>query len=213
MVWALFFVLLTKQDIALEVQKYVCKGCEFKILGIWIPGKKDISNFDDFELFPRDSKQIGRKIFDVLLKSKDGKMSWATLFVWVERYEEVAVLKKPVQRGEKLSQKFVEFVKMPATTVPPDAITRDNFEKFEGKVFTVDLKRGKILRKANLEENWSVRKGQRIKIVWKDGALYIETLGLALDSGKEGDRIRVRNLTSGKIIWGKIFRGTVIVND
>lgn len=213
MIWALLLLFLTRQEIALEVQKHVCQECEFKILGIWIPGKRDLQNFKDFELFPRDSKQVGRRIFDVLLKDKNGKMTWATLFVWVERYEKVAVLTKPVSRGEKLSRQLVNFVKMPATSIPPDAITEDEFEKFEGKLFTANLKRGKILRKANLEESWSIRKGQRVKIVWHDGALYIEAPGVALDSGKDGDRIRVRNLTSGKIVWGKIFRGTVLVND
>jgi len=49
-----------------------------------------------------------------------------------------------------------------------------------------------------------VRRGQRVTLVAINGAFEVKTAGLAMDNGAEGQRIRVRNLSSEREIEGVV---------
>ena len=50
-----------------------------------------------------------------------------------------------------------------------------------------------------------VRRGQRVSIRGGSPRVRVSALGVALADGKKGDRVRVRNLKSGRIIEGEII--------
>jgi len=66
------------------------------------------------------------------------------------------------------------------------------------------------LRKTHLREDIAIRKGDRVKIVLNSGIIYIEFPGLALSNAKEGEIIKVRNMSSNKIVYGVARRDKVV---
>lgn len=55
-----------------------------------------------------------------------------------------------------------------------------------------------------------VNRGQRVSIVGGSGTVQVSVSGEALADGAEGDRIRVRNLSSGKVLQARVIaEGTV----
>ena len=55
-----------------------------------------------------------------------------------------------------------------------------------------------------------VRRGARVEILARHGSLQVRMAGKALQNGSRGQRIRVRNLSSGREISGEVIASGVI---
>jgi flagellar basal body P-ring formation protein FlgA len=85
-------------------------------------------------------------------------------------------------------------------------------EDLEGKIFKKDLSGGTILTVQHVEERVLVNRGELVSIVVENGNLVARTKGKALEKGKIGDSIRVRNVSSGREVVGLVTgNGTVAV--
>ena len=56
-----------------------------------------------------------------------------------------------------------------------------------------------------------IQKNQKVNILYIKGAIKVQLLGIALDSGKEGDYIKVKNISTGKEIVGKVIDGQTVL--
>jgi flagellar basal body P-ring formation protein FlgA len=58
-----------------------------------------------------------------------------------------------------------------------------------------------------------MRRGSAVTLVYESAGIRVETPGRAVEPGRVGDRIRVENADSGKVIAGQILdERTVRVN-
>ncbi len=79
-----------------------------------------------------------------------------------------------------------------------------------GQVAKRTIKAGQLIREYMVEPNYAVKKRKQVKVVYQKGAIRIELLGLALENGRVGDIIRVKNLSSNKVLRCKVLsRGIV----
>ena len=70
------------------------------------------------------------------------------------------------------------------------------------------LKRG-VRRGDALQDNWLdippvVLRGQRVRLIARRGQIQLSTLGETLSKGRSQELIRVRNLSSKKIVTGRV---------
>ncbi len=80
------------------------------------------------------------------------------------------------------------------------------------KVGSADVSTGRRLRRAitagtvltvdMLEPNLSVRRGQQVVLLARSAVMDIRSSGIALQDGKPGDRVRVQNASSQRVIEG-----------
>ena len=200
---------ITREELILSVKNFVdCESCEIKLLSVHIPFGKDISEFDSVELIPGDSKPLGRKIFRAYFSSPDGKNFIGTVFVYVDKKVDVLVAKRRIGRKEVAEMTDFEKKRMPLTLVPKDYVPPDNLPR--GRKFKVPVRKGEILRKVHLEEDYVIRKGDYVKLVLKNQVIYLEFPAIALSNAKEGDIVRVRNITSNKTVYGVARKGKVV---
>ena len=68
-----------------------------------------------------------------------------------------------------------------------------------------NLKAGETLRPSLLKQPKTIKKGQKVSIIARSGSLQVSMPGKALDSGHTGDHIRIRNLSSKRVIEGRII--------
>lgn len=56
-----------------------------------------------------------------------------------------------------------------------------------------------------------IQKNQKVNILYINGPIKIQLLGVALESGKEGDYIKVKNISTGKEIVGKVVDNQTVL--
>jgi len=61
-----------------------------------------------------------------------------------------------------------------------------------------------------LKEIPLVRKGKMVKIVFDNGPMQIVTVGLSEEDGVAGNIVRVKNITSNKIIYARVLSDSVV---
>ena len=78
------------------------------------------------------------------------------------------------------------------------------------------LRAGLVVHDRHLRPNWMVRAKQTVSVVNNTGGIQVTTAGIALENGRLGDLVKVRNLSSNSVLHGfvagtkKISIGTKI---
>ncbi len=74
-----------------------------------------------------------------------------------------------------------------------------------GKFAAQKLRKGKAIKYYQLHPEYLVRKRHNVKMVYEKGAVHIELMGLALQNGTKGEEVKVKNVSSGKILHCKVI--------
>ena len=79
-----------------------------------------------------------------------------------------------------------------------------------GKRLSKDAPAGTVLTPQVLEDRVLVHSGAIVSIIAENRRLAIQSNGKALDKGRMGETVRVKNLTSGKEVYGKVTGSSVV---
>ena len=79
-----------------------------------------------------------------------------------------------------------------------------------GAVAKRDIRANQIIKAYMVEPDYAVKKRKSVKIVYKKGPIKIELLGLALQNGSLGDIIRVKNISSNKVLRCRVIANGVV---
>lgn len=122
--------------------------------------------------------------------------------VSVKSYAEVQVLARPVARGAVLTA---------ADLRPEPRDTNDLIAGFftapgrlVGKTLVRSLAVGQVLTPATVAARTLVRRGERVVLSARTGALVVRVEGEALADGAAGDLIPVRNVGSKRVVEGVV---------
>ncbi len=80
-----------------------------------------------------------------------------------------------------------------------------------GRTLKKDVAGGTIISYAILDDPVIIQKGEIVDIIAENKKLFVQTKGKALEKGKMGDSIRVKNMSSDKEIVGKVVSGDKIL--
>jgi len=81
----------------------------------------------------------------------------------------------------------------------------NNLDKLIGREINQNLSRGQVIKTRHLKENFMVSEGQSIIIFSNLHGINVRMQGTSLENGHFNELVRVKNLSSGKIIQGKII--------
>jgi len=118
-------------------------------------------------------------------------------------YEKILILSQPVQRGEIITQAMFFSERRDVSRLREDFFTQAG--QVENKQATRPLAAGTILSLRNVSEPLAVKKGDKVVIRSTRTALSITMNGLAMMDGFQGQRIRVKNESSGRIISATVI--------
>ncbi len=145
-------------------------------------------------------KDLGNKSLDLLVYNGDEKVYQIPINVKIGKIIRDYTLKKDVKKGDIYREEMVEVEEeFVYTETKLKSITL-----IEGYVFTKDILSGNKLSQNDLMKNTLVKIGDRVSLYIQFNNMYITDNGNALESGDEGEEIRVENLRTGKIIKGII---------
>ncbi|HEY7883409.1 MAG TPA: flagellar basal body P-ring formation chaperone FlgA [Cellvibrionaceae bacterium] len=116
----------------------------------------------------------------------------------VDLYHQVVVASRPLARGERLHQDTVELALMNTSQLRQGYLT--TLDSVQGLVIKRHLQANEPLRQGILEQPVIVSRGQTVTLESEAGAINVATQAEALSNGRLGDQIRVRNLSSQRVI-------------
>ncbi len=144
---------------------------------------------------------------------RDGKdvIQRRQVSVRVDRMVTAWVPKASHRRGDRLSMSDLERVQMAASKVPGDAIQRG--KDAAGALVRRPLRAGKPLRAGSLELPALVERGARVRLIARRGTIELTARGEALQRGLKGERVRVRNIGSRKVVSGVVMAPNTVVME
>jgi len=113
------------------------------------------------------------------------------------------VLERPVLNKAILSEEDITLELKPLSRLPQDVIL--NKESAIGKQVRMSLKAGTVLRYSHIQRPVIIKRNQIVYIVARGHNFIVKAKGIALQDGREGGRIKVKNLSSKKVLWGKVI--------
>jgi len=139
----------------------------------------------------------------------DGEKPWKLyVTIHIATSERVVVAVRPIGRGHMISADDVR-TEMRDTSKLRKAFFSDP-EATLGLRAKRTIAAGRILEASLLERRRLIRRGSTVQILANDAGLRVAMKGKALADGARGDRIRVRNLSSGREITGEVVGSGVI---
>ncbi len=146
--------------------------------------------------------KIGSNLL-ILEFKKDGTLERVKIWGYVEAKVPVIILKRPVLNKSILSEEDIEVELKPLSRLLQDVILDKN--SVLGKEVRMSLKAGTILRYSHLERPVIIKRNQIVYIIVRGKNFVVKARGLALQEGREGASIKVKNISSKKILWGKVI--------
>lgn len=140
----------------------------------------------------------------MLLKFKEGKnIKRVKIWGYVDAKVPVVVLQKNLPKGSVLNEEDLILEFHPYSRVSQDVVLDKN--RVVGKEIKMSLKAGTILRYSYLQSPLMIRKNQIVDIIAIGRNFVVKARGIALQEGREGEKIKVKNISSKKILWGKVI--------
>ncbi|MFK2878545.1 flagellar basal body P-ring formation chaperone FlgA [Rhodanobacter hydrolyticus] len=125
--------------------------------------------------------------------------SWAVrVQVQLQLFHHVLVTNRPLQRGDGLDLADVHDEERDVTRLGYGYV--DTFDQLAGRSLARALPGGSVLTPAELGGRQTVRAGDHVQVLAQLGDIVVRADGVALGSGDDGARLRVRNESSGKVL-------------
>ncbi len=126
----------------------------------------------------------------------------ARVTVKLQLFRSVLVANHALLRGDGLSAADVHAEERDVTHLGYGYI--ENIEQVAGRTLSRALPTDSVLTPAALGGRRMVRAGDRVQMIARLGGIEVRANGVALGSGDNGARLRVRNDNSGKVIDGMV---------
>ncbi len=118
----------------------------------------------------------------------------ARVTTWVP----VVVARRALGVGMRITRGDIEVLERPLRTLPPSPLSRP--AQALGRIIRIGLAPGMALGAAALASPLLIRPGERLRIVAAADGLRVSMAGIAMQAGRRGARILVRNASSGRVL-------------
>lgn len=139
----------------------------------------------------------------------NGSKSWSLYVpVKVSIYDRVVAAARPLSRGEVLDAGDVKLVERDLAQLQSGYFSDP--ADVAGMEVTRTVAIDAALTNHLVKEPLQVRRGQRVVLVAGEGGLEVRMAGEALSDGANGARIKVRNLSSKRVVDGTVLTATTV---
>ena len=141
----------------------------------------------------------------------DGRTEQMQVRLRIRKFADVVVATDKLDRHTTVDQSAFSVVRTDVTTLREQPVT--SLDAMTGLRTTRIIRVGTVVTSGMIEAIPEVEAGTEVSIVFNDGLCTITARGKALEPGYKGDRVRVRNDASGKIIQAEVVdNASVSVN-
>jgi flagella basal body P-ring formation protein FlgA len=120
----------------------------------------------------------------------------------IKKYEQVAVASRAMAPRDLIAADNITFERRDIGRMPPGYFTDPN--KILGLVVKRQLSPGTAISDSVLEKPVLIKRGKTLRIIAQAGGIEVTAPGVSLQSGSEGQFIRVQNTNSKKVITARV---------
>lgn len=161
-----------------------------------LQAEKDLPSYPPVQIIVRRGP-VGRAEFDFIYKKRVIRVK-----ARVEAKDWVLKTARPVMKGEEISRGDLYPALLNIKRIPRGAVS--DWKEIEGKVLKRSLQANSIITTTVLKDRPVVKRGDKVLLVYRGKGLKVTAMGVARESGAEGEVISVVNLTSNKYIKGVV---------
>jgi flagellar basal body P-ring formation protein FlgA len=173
---------------------------------IIFPGKVE------FEVQERSSSHLGQMSFSITAVSETGEKVSFDVSTSVDEFREVPVATRALDRGQIIGPSDMAMARLNVDALPKSVLAKP--EDIIGLEANRAIGTGDLFHRTHLKVPPLIEKGATIKILYRTKLLEATASAEALEDGIVGQEIRVRSISSRKILKGKVLEsGTVQVNS
>jgi len=122
--------------------------------------------------------------------------------VTITQFANVVVTSEMVSRGEFLQANQVRLERRSLSFLHNGYLK--SLSQAVGQQLKTTLAKGLVVNPNQLTHPYTIKKGQNVNILAKNAVISVRIKGKALSNGRIGDKIRVKNTTTNKIIEGTV---------
>ena len=139
-----------------------------------------------------------------------GSKTWSRYVpVKISVREQVVVAARPLPKGAVLENQDLKLVEADISELRSGYYS--DIGQVIGKQLRRNMKIGSEIIMNGVKDPLQVKRGQAINLVAQIGGLRVQMKGKALADGSAGERIRVRNLSSKRVVEGVISSPTTVM--
>lgn len=139
----------------------------------------------------------------------EGSVKWAIyLTATLSIFESVIVTKHAVATNTIITRSDVVLKRLDTSTLPVDYFTEA--EQLDGYQTRRSIGAGTAIRKADVKPMHLVKKSGQVTILSRFNGISVSDQGIALSNGTRNQQIRVKNLSSNKIIKATVSETNVV---
>ncbi|BCD63834.1 flagella basal body P-ring formation protein FlgA [Nitratiruptor sp. YY08-14] len=142
----------------------------------------------------------------VHIQPADGKEITYRAYLMIKTLANVVVAAHDIPKGSVIQNEDVEVQKAVV-----HGRNYPDLQEIIGSVAKVNIYKNRKITRYMIEPNYAVKKHQNVRIIYKKGPIMIELLGLALQNGKRGDIIKVKNISTNKVLACKVISDGVVL--
>ncbi len=151
---------------------------------------------------------IGDMSFLVRMYKGGGLIKTETVRTRIAVLRDIVVAARSLPAGTVLNDSDVKTIQRWVRRIHPQSLSP--IESTTGKRLTTQLPLGAEILATMLKEIPLVRRGKVVRMVFNNGLMHIVTVGLSEEDGVAGNIVRVKNITSNKIIYARVLSDSVV---
>jgi flagellar basal body P-ring formation protein FlgA len=121
----------------------------------------------------------------------------------VKLFSYAVVSKHPLNKGHLIKESDLKLEKIQLTQLRSSHLS--DIKQATNQVLKKRINRHEVVSVNNLSKPIIIKKGETITIVAKNNGFQISMKGVALMAGSKGDKIKVKNIKTKKVIQGIVF--------
>lgn len=153
------------------------------------------------DVIPSNPGVISSSRFSLIFRVDDRVVKNMSIRGRIEARANIITAAIPVKKGTILQARHLNETVMDIAELKDPGFSA---EEFLGKKLKRSLRAGSPIKVSMVESLPVIRRGEKVKIVIKSGAMFLTATGLAHSDGKVNDLIRVQNINSNKVVFGKV---------
>lgn len=175
---------------------------EFRFTSVRAPEKIVLPTGDvQYTVTPSKPGILGSSSFSILFQVNGKTVKNCTVRGKLEAIAEVVTARVNMRKGSIIT---ADQLTMARKDISRSDKPYPGVDLVTGMQAKRTIRAGAILDSHNVTPPPLVRKGEPVKIIASKGQLQISTTGIAIMDGRQGDFIRVKNVTSSKLIYCRV---------
>jgi flagella basal body P-ring formation protein FlgA len=171
--------------------------------------RADSTDFDSLTVEPLTrGEPRGLLSFKVFLFKEGTVSEEGQVRVKIEYYQDVMVTTDRIRRHQPVTPDKVTIKRMETTSLTVRPLTLD--DNISGMWAKRDIRKNQIVSSSLIEKIPAVQTGQGVAILYKTAGLEITARGAAMENGHVGEKIKVQNNQSNKVISCVVLNNEIV---